>query len=127
MNNINRVTVVVLDSVGAGELPDAKDFGDIGSNTLGNLAKATGGLNLPNMQKLGLGNITDIEGVAPNASPETGNPPIRRAMRADGRMRFRMHFRFSRAGSASMPTGSRAEAGFHRRAYALLCTVCSCP
>ena len=70
MGRINRVTLVVLDSVGAGELPDAKDFGDVGSNTLGNLSKATGGLNLPNMQKIGLGNITDITGVAPNSSPD---------------------------------------------------------
>ena len=70
MGKINRVTLVVLDSVGAGELPDAKDFGDEGSNTLGNLAKATGGLDLPNMQKIGLGNITDIKGVAPNSSPD---------------------------------------------------------
>ena len=43
------------------------------------------------------------------------------------RMQIRMHFWFRRAGSVSMPTGSRAEAGFHRRAYALLCTVCSSP
>jgi phosphopentomutase len=70
MSKINRITLVVLDSVGAGELPDAKDFGDVGSNTLGNLSKATGGLNLPNMQKIGLGNITDIVGVAPNNSPD---------------------------------------------------------
>ena len=70
MSDISRVTLIVLDSVGAGELPDAKDFGDVGSNTLGNLAKAVGGLNLPNMQKLGLGNIIDIEGVAPKADPE---------------------------------------------------------
>ena len=70
MSKINRITLIVLDSVGAGELPDAKDFGDEGSNTLGNLSKATGGLNLPNMQKIGLGNITDITGVAPNSSPE---------------------------------------------------------
>src|SRR5471030_2339063 len=63
-----RVIWVVLDGVGAGELPDAKDYGDIGSNTLGNLARAfkqkTGRiLNLPNLEAWGLGNITDIEGV----------------------------------------------------------------
>ena len=70
MGKINRITLVVLDSVGAGELPDAADFGDVGSNTLGNLSRATNGLNLPNMQKLGLGNITDITGVAPNSTPD---------------------------------------------------------
>lgn len=70
MGKINRITLVVLDSVGAGELPDAADFGDVGSNTLGNLSRATNELNLPNMQKLGLGNITDITGVAPNSTPD---------------------------------------------------------
>ena len=44
---------------------------------------------------------------------------------AEIRMRLRMHFRFSRAGRASMPTGSRAKAGFYRRPYAVLCTVCT--
>ena len=53
MKDISRVTLIVLDSVGAGELPDAADFDDVGSNTLGNMAKAAGGMNLPNMQKLG--------------------------------------------------------------------------
>ena len=62
MKDINRITLIVLDSVGAGELPDAADFDDVGSNTLGNMAKAAGGMSLPNMGKLGLGNITKIEG-----------------------------------------------------------------
>ena len=65
MKDISRVTLIVLDSVGAGELPDAADFDDVGSNTLGNMAKAAGGMNLPNMQKLGLGNITEIKGTPP--------------------------------------------------------------
>ena len=62
MKDISRVTLIVLDSVGAGELPDAHIFDDEGSNTLGNMAKAIGGMNLPNMGKLGLGNITEIQG-----------------------------------------------------------------
>jgi phosphopentomutase len=62
---IERATIVVLDSAGVGYLPDANEFGDVGSNTFGNIAKHCGGMNLPNMQKLGLGNITEIEGVAP--------------------------------------------------------------
>ena len=62
MENIIRVTLIVLDSVGAGELPDAHIFDDEGSNTLGNMAKAVGGMSLPNMGKLGLGNITEIQG-----------------------------------------------------------------
>lgn len=58
-----KAVLIVLDSVGCGELPDADIFGDKGTNTLANTAKATKGLNLPNMAKMGLGNITDILGV----------------------------------------------------------------
>lgn len=66
----DRVIWVVLDGVGAGELPDAPKYGDQGSNTLGNLARAyrekTGkSLALPHLEKLGLGNVTSIEGVKP--------------------------------------------------------------
>lgn len=60
---LERATIIVLDSVGIGELPDANEFGDEGSNTLVNMALATGGLNLPNLEKLGLGNIVDISGI----------------------------------------------------------------
>lgn len=62
-----RAIVLVLDSVGAGELPDAADYGDAGSNTLGNTARAVGGLSMPNLGSMGLGNITEIEGVPPQA------------------------------------------------------------
>ena len=51
MGKVERVTIIVLDSVGAGELPDANLFDDCGSNTLGNMAKAYGGMSLPNMGK----------------------------------------------------------------------------
>ena len=60
---IKRFAVVVLDGVGAGELPDAAAYGDIGSNSLSNTARVVGGLNCPNMGSIGLGNITPIEGV----------------------------------------------------------------
>jgi phosphopentomutase len=53
-----------MDGVGIGELPDAAEYGDRGTNTLGNIARAVGGLNLPNLAHLGLGNISDIAGVA---------------------------------------------------------------
>lgn len=66
---IERVVLIVLDSVGIGELPDAKDFGDEGSNTLANTAKSMGGLNMPNLEKMGLGNISPIEGVLPAKQP----------------------------------------------------------
>jgi len=64
-----RTVVVVLDGVGAGDAPDAADFGDEGANTLGNTAKAVGGLDLPNLRRLGLGSVTEIEGVPPEGSP----------------------------------------------------------
>lgn len=66
---IARVTVVVLDSVGVGGAPDAADYGDEGSSTLTNLSRVVGGLELPNLQALGLGNIAEIAGVPPAASP----------------------------------------------------------
>ena len=52
-----KALVIVLDGVGIGALPDADQYGDQGSNTLANLAEAVGGLNLPNLQRFGLGNI----------------------------------------------------------------------
>ena len=66
MEKIERVTIIVLDSSGVGSLPDAKEFGDEGTNTMANIALTTGGLNLKNMEELGLGNITEILGVERN-------------------------------------------------------------
>jgi phosphopentomutase len=60
-----RACVIVLDAVGAGELPDAHEYGDEGSNTLANVARAVGGLDLPNLEQLGLGNVEDLEGCPP--------------------------------------------------------------
>jgi phosphopentomutase len=68
-----RAVVVVLDGVGAGNAPDAADFGDEGANTLGNTARAVGGLTVPNMQALGLGNVEEIEGVPPDPSPRASH------------------------------------------------------
>src|SRR5437867_7757466 len=64
---VPRACVIVLDAVGAGELPDAAEFGDEGSDTLGNVAKAVGGLDLPNLEALGLGNVEPLEGCPPMA------------------------------------------------------------
>jgi phosphopentomutase len=64
-----RAVVVVLDGLGAGKALDAADFGDEGANTLANTARSTGGLRAPNLQVLGLGNIEEIEGIAPSLSP----------------------------------------------------------
>lgn len=66
---INRVIVIVLDSVGVGEAPDADAFGDVGSHTLGNTARAVGGLKLPNMEAMGLGNIAMVDGLTPQTEP----------------------------------------------------------
>ncbi|SDK50088.1 phosphopentomutase [Natronincola ferrireducens] len=60
---INRVVIFVIDSVGVGALPDAGDFGDVGANTLGNIVKKEGKINLSNLRRLGLGNIDDISGI----------------------------------------------------------------
>jgi len=59
-----------MDSVGTGALPDAENFGDKGSDTLGNLAKTLGGLQLPNLAKLGLGNLHEIFGVEKAEHPQ---------------------------------------------------------
>jgi phosphopentomutase len=66
--------VIVLDAVGAGELPDAADYGDAGSDTLGNVARAVGGLDLPTLEALGLGNVEPLEGcpAQPHAPAVTG-------------------------------------------------------
>lgn len=63
MEKINQVILLVLDSVGIGDAPDAKKYGDTGSNTLANTANAVGGLNLPNLEALGLGNLGDFSGI----------------------------------------------------------------
>jgi phosphopentomutase len=65
-----RAIILVLDGVGIGAAPDAADYGDADSDTLGNLARARGGLSLPNLAAAGLGNVAPIEGVAPTPAPE---------------------------------------------------------
>jgi phosphopentomutase len=67
-----RACVIVLDAVGAGALPDADEYGDEGSDTLGNVARAVGGLDLPNLEALGLGNIEPLEG----CPPQPGAPAV---------------------------------------------------
>lgn len=65
MKKLERATIIVLDSLGVGAAPDADKYGDKGTNTLGNIAFSTGGVNLPNLGKLGLGNIIEVLGVPP--------------------------------------------------------------
>jgi phosphopentomutase len=80
---MSRACIIVLDAVGAGELPDAADYGDEGSDTLGNVAKAVGGLDLPNLEAFGLGNVEPLEG----CPPQPGAPAVagRLAERSKGK------------------------------------------
>ena len=66
---MRRAAVVVLDACGVGALPDAAEYGDAGSNTLGHLAEQVGGLRLPTLQRLGLGSIIPLVGVPPASEP----------------------------------------------------------
>ncbi len=66
---ISRVIWIVLDSVGMGELPDASDFDDLGTDTIGHVAEKHGGLHVPNMIKMGLGNINGIHHIKQCESP----------------------------------------------------------
>jgi len=67
--NVPRVCVIVCDSWGVGDAPDAAAYGDEGSDTLGNVSRAVGGLRVPNLEGLGLGHLTRIEGVDPRGEP----------------------------------------------------------
>jgi phosphopentomutase len=64
-----RAIVVVLDSVGVGELPDAAAYGDVGSDTIGNTARAVGGLSLPYLGAMGIGCVADVQGVPCATAP----------------------------------------------------------
>jgi phosphopentomutase len=66
---MSRAFVVVLDACGVGALPDAAEYGDAGTNTLGHLAETLGGLQLPTLERLGLGSILPLAGVSPAAAP----------------------------------------------------------
>ena len=61
---MRRAVILILDGVGIGEAPDAAAYGDAGSDTLGNVARASGGLKLPRLERLGLGNIRELDGVS---------------------------------------------------------------
>ena len=69
MAAVRRVVLIVIDSVGIGAMPDAAEWGDAGSNTLGNMARRRGGLPLPNLGRLGIGNLTEVVGTPPAAVP----------------------------------------------------------
>ena len=87
-----RVLLIILDGVGIGALPDAGLYGDQGSNTLGNLARAVGGFDLPNLRGLGLGNIIPLDGM----------PPVERPRASYGIMRERSPGKDSTSGHWEM-------------------------
>ncbi|MCF3943022.1 phosphopentomutase [Oceanobacillus alkalisoli] len=64
-----RVFIVVMDSVGIGEAPDAEKYNDVGADTLGHIAEHMNGIHMPNMAKLGLGNIRSFKGIEPAENP----------------------------------------------------------
>ena len=66
-----RVALIVCDSLGVGGAPDAADYGDRGANTLGNCARAAGGIRAPNLARMGLGTLTEIAGMEPRADAGT--------------------------------------------------------
>jgi len=67
---MKRATIIVLDGVGIGAAPDAAAYGDVGSDTLGNVSRTIGRLDLPNMEAAGLGRIASLAGVKPVAKPK---------------------------------------------------------
>ena len=71
--SVDRVLLLVCDSFGVGEAPDASSYGDSGSDTIGHVASAVGGLHAPNLGGLGLGNLTAVDGVAPDGAPGTAH------------------------------------------------------
>lgn len=64
-----RIFLIVLDSLGIGEMADSKDYGDVGVNTLGHIAEHTENFQIPNLQKLGIANLCNLQGVAPVKNP----------------------------------------------------------
>jgi phosphopentomutase len=101
VHEIERVLLIVIDSVGIGAMPDAAEWGDAGSNTVGNLARKRGGLTLPHMGKLGLGNLTEV----------VGTPPVEQPAGALGRMAIASHGKDTMTGHWEM-VGIKPEAPF---------------
>ena len=69
MEQFKRVFVVVLDSLGAGAMPDAADYGDAGVDTLGHISDSVEQLRIPNLQRLGLANLHPLRQVAAADAP----------------------------------------------------------
>jgi phosphopentomutase len=86
MNEFKRIHVIVMDSVGIGEAPDSEKFGDVGVNTLAHIAEKKNGLNIPNMEAMGLSNIYEIKGVKKAAHPKAYFTKMQEASRGKDTM-----------------------------------------
>ncbi len=106
---IRRAFLIVLDSVGIGAAPDAADYGDAGAHTLARVAEAAGGLNVPRLQALGLGNIPAL---LPDSTPLAGVPPAREPLACHGAMRERSQGKDTTTGHWEM-AGLELSQGFH--------------
>lgn len=69
MKRYQRIFTIVLDSVGIGAMTDSKEYGDIGVNTLGHIAEKIENFKIPNLQKLGIANLCNLQGVSPARQP----------------------------------------------------------
>ena len=71
-----RIFTIVIDSCGIGNAKDAAEYHDAGADTLGHIAAAMGGIQIPNMQKLGIANLKELEGIAPTEKPLAYNNSV---------------------------------------------------
>jgi phosphopentomutase len=104
-----RAILIILDSVGIGAAPDAADYHDAGANTLAHLARAVGGLNLPTLQSLGLGNIPAL---IPGGETIAGVPPADRPLASFGAMREASKGKDTTVGHWEL-AGLELKQGFH--------------
>ena len=119
VSGIKRAIIIVADGVGCGGAPDAAAYGDAGADTLGNVARAVGGLALPNLQALGLGNLTAIAGVREAAAPRAAWGVMREA--SAGKDTITGHWEM--AGLVTTPAMATFPNGFPREITAPLATA----
>jgi phosphopentomutase len=104
-----RVFLIVMDSVGVGEMPDADKFNDVGANTIGNLSRATGGIKLPLLGSFGYGNLTKILGVPPIDEPRANT--LKMAELSNGKDTMTGHWEMMGI-KTSVPFKTFTETGF---------------
>ena len=79
MKKFKRVFLIVIDSLGIGEMPDAADYGDVGADTLGHISECAGDFYIPNLQRLGMANLKQLKQVKPAAEPRGYYAALREA------------------------------------------------